>query len=258
LEERNMNTGEQKQAKGGGVLRTIGGVAALMAGIAVVALAIRWSDRTIDEQPQQPAAPTSAVVVQEREPVSDIGDCDVALTLTAADGGRNLDLSFSARNGKWLAAGVDGRGRMNVEQRTSNADRPTGTTVGTTKPSEARRSAEGDPQGRAERSERVQHTNTEDAARRNLAANTKGGTAAATAQAGTPVVPAGGQAGGNDGEGKTVLVRPETRVGVEWLAARLGLLTRAGIASGISAASKRLEAERALQKRWRKIESIEA
>ena len=202
-----MNAGEQKPAKGGGVWRTIGGVSALLAGIAVVALAIRWSDRTIDEQPQRPAVATPAVAVQEREPVSDIGDCDVALTLTAADGGRNLDLLFSARNGKWLAAGVDGRGRMNVERRTSNADRPTGT---------------------------------------------------AKAQAGTPVVPAGGQAGGNDGEGKTVLVRPETRVGVEWLAARLGLLTRAGIASGISAASKRLEAERALQKRWRKIESIEA
>jgi hypothetical protein len=147
-----MNAGEQKQAKGGGVLRTIGGVAALMAGIAVVALAIRWSDRTIDEQPQQPAAATSAVAVQEREPVSDVGDCDVALTLTAADGGRNLDLLFSARKGKWLAAGVDGRGRMNVEQRTSNAERPTGTTVGTTK-------------------------------------STKGGTATATAQTGTPMVP---------------------------------------------------------------------
>jgi hypothetical protein len=202
-----MNAGEQKPAKGSGVWRTIGGVAELMAGIAVVALAIRWSDRPIDEQPHQPAAATSAVAVQEREPVSDIGDCDVALTLTAADGGRNLDLLFSARNGKWLAAGVDGRGRMNVEQRTSNAERPTGT---------------------------------------------------AKAQAGTPVVPAGGQAGGNDGEGKTVLVRPETQVRVEWLAARLGLRTRAGMASGISAASKRLEAERALQKRWRKIESIEA
>jgi hypothetical protein len=154
-----MNAGEQKQAKGGGLWRTIGGVSALLAGIAVVALAIRWSDRTIDEQPQRPAVATPAVAVQEREPVSDIGDCDVALTLTAADGGRNLDLLFSARNGKWLAAGVDGRGRMNVERRTSNADRPT---------------------------------------------------AAATAQAGTPMVPAGGQAGGNDGEGKTVLVRPET------------------------------------------------
>jgi hypothetical protein len=128
-----MNAGEQKPAKGSGVWRTIGGVAALMAGIAVVALAIRWSDRPIDEQPHQPAAATSAVAVQEREPVSDIGDCDVALTLTAADGGRNLDLLFSARNGKWLAAGVDGRGRMNVEQRTSNAERPMETTVGTTK-----------------------------------------------------------------------------------------------------------------------------
>jgi hypothetical protein len=91
-----MNAGEQKQAKGGGLWRTIGGVAALLAGIAVVALAIRWSDRTIDEQshPQPSAAP----VVQEREPESDVGDCDVALTLTAADGGRNLDLLFSARN----------------------------------------------------------------------------------------------------------------------------------------------------------------
>jgi hypothetical protein len=94
-----MNAGEQKQAKGGGVWWTIGGVAALLAGIAVVALAIRWSDRTIDEQSHpQPSAATSAAVVQEREPVSDVGDCDVALTLTAADGGRNLDLLFSARN----------------------------------------------------------------------------------------------------------------------------------------------------------------
>jgi hypothetical protein len=151
-----MNAGEQKQAKDGGVMRTIGGVAVLLAGIAVVAMAIRWSDRTIDEQPQpQPAAATPAVAVQEREPVSDIGDCDVALTLTAADGGRNLDLLFSARNGKWLAAGVDGRGRMNVEQRTSNTKRPTGTTVGTTKSTKT----------------------------------TTGETETATAQAGTPMVP---------------------------------------------------------------------
>jgi hypothetical protein len=63
--------------------------------------------------------------------VSDIGDCDVALTLTAADGGRNLDLLFSARNGKWLAAGVDGRGRMNVERRTAPADGTTKSTKNT-------------------------------------------------------------------------------------------------------------------------------
>jgi hypothetical protein len=52
------------------------------------------------------------------------------------------------------------------------------------------------------------------------------------------------------------LARRETRVGVKWLAERMGLRTRAGMASGISAVNKRLEVDQVLQKRWRRIESI--
>jgi REP element-mobilizing transposase RayT len=54
------------------------------------------------------------------------------------------------------------------------------------------------------------------------------------------------------------LVREQTRVGVGWLAGRMGMKTRGSLAVGLCLLGKRLESDGELQKRWKKVKDLQA
>jgi REP element-mobilizing transposase RayT len=53
------------------------------------------------------------------------------------------------------------------------------------------------------------------------------------------------------------LVRERTRVGVGWLAEQMGMGTRGSLAVGLCLVGKRLEGDRALQKRWKHLKDLQ-